>query len=77
MVAIVVGAILMVRGAVGGRISLLMLLVACGLPPESARRVADCAALYAGCVETSTTMAEYRACRADIDAVCLGDGGAP
>ena len=54
----------------------LLLLAACGLPPESAKRVADCAALYMECVDRSLSMSEYRYCRSVVDMECL-DGGAP
>ena len=55
-----------------------ILVVACGLPPESVKRIADCSAMYASCVDTSNSMAEYQACRDGVDAKCLDDdAGAP
>jgi hypothetical protein len=48
--------------------------VAC-LPAASAERVAECAARYQACVAVSQSRAEYQACRAQVDAICLDGAG--
>jgi len=52
---------------------LALVLSACGLPPESVKRIADCSAMYTDCVDRSLSMADYRHCREGVDAKCLED----
>jgi hypothetical protein len=40
-------------------------------PPRSVDRVAQCAALYDNCVETSSSRAAYLQCREAVDVQCL------
>ena len=53
----------------------LLALASCGLPPEARKRIADCSALYAACVDSSGSMAEYRWCREGVDQRCLDGAG--